>query len=68
MTLTDDSIMPFGKYKKTQTKMANVPASYLLWLYDQNKGAKPFGVPAQAVKTYTLDNMDVLRKEVKCNE
>lgn len=30
--LTDNSPMPFGKYKGT--KLENVPASYLIWLYD----------------------------------
>ena len=30
--MTDESIMPFGKHKGE--KMANVPASYLLWIYD----------------------------------
>lgn len=33
MKLTDESLMPFGKHKGE--KMANVPASYLLWLYDE---------------------------------
>lgn len=30
---TDESLMPLGKYKGQ--KLANVPASHLLWLYDQ---------------------------------
>jgi len=33
MKLTDESPMPFGKYKGE--KMANVPASYLKWIYDE---------------------------------
>lgn len=32
--LTDDSPMPFGKYKGT--RMEDVPANYLLWLHNQN--------------------------------
>lgn len=30
--MDDKSLMPFGKYKGE--KLANVPASYLLWIYD----------------------------------
>lgn len=30
--MDDNSLMPFGKYKGV--KLANVPASYLLWIYD----------------------------------
>lgn len=30
--LNDKSPMPFGKHKGTA--LANVPASYLLWIYD----------------------------------
>lgn len=53
---TDDTQMPFGKYKGE--KMANVPASYLVWLYDNNKC---FG----ELKEYIEDNIDVLNKEIK---
>jgi len=52
MKLTDNSPMPFGTHKGT--KMANVPAKYLLWIYEQNLD----------VMNYIKDNMDVLRKEV----
>jgi len=62
MTLTDESPMPFGKHENTA--MANVPAGYLLWLYNQNSGQKPFGGASRAVQTYTLENMDALRKEI----
>ncbi len=54
--LNDDSYMLFGKYKGI--KMANVPADYLLWLYDNNKCNKD-------VKDYIEDNLDVLRFEIK---
>jgi uncharacterized protein (DUF3820 family) len=53
---TDETPMPFGKYKGI--KMANVPASYLLWLYDNNKC---YG----ALKDYIKDNIDVLNVELK---
>uniref|UniRef100_A0A6M3LLS0 Putative quorum-sensing-regulated virulence factor n=1 Tax=viral metagenome TaxID=1070528 RepID=A0A6M3LLS0_9ZZZZ len=54
--LQDDSPMPFGKYKGD--KMINVPASYLLWLYNENKCNKN-------VRDYIEDNLDVLKMEVK---
>lgn len=50
----DTSIMPFGKYKGE--KLANVPASYLLWLHKENKC---FG----ELKKYIEDNMDGLKQE-----
>ena len=53
--LTDGSLMPFGKYKGD--KMVNVPASYLLWLYENNKCS---GV----VREYIIENLDALRKEL----
>lgn len=52
--LTDHSLMPFGKFKDKQ--MINVPAFYLLWLY--NEGCSHTGV-----KKYIIDNLDSLRKE-----
>lgn len=33
--LTDESKMPYGVHK--DKNMADVPASYLLWLYENNK-------------------------------
>jgi len=56
VSLNDDSLMPWGKYKGYN--MANVPASYLLWLYDNNK------CDGQ-VKDYILDNLSFLREEYK---
>lgn len=50
--LTDESLMPFGKYKGE--KMANVPHGYLLYMYDSGK---LFG----AVKDYCEENINVLR-------
>lgn len=48
--------MPFGKYKGE--KMANVPASYLIWLYDNGKCSSD-------VKEYIEDNLDILQIEIK---
>lgn len=58
MKLTDDSIMPWGIHKGT--KMANVPASYLLYMYDNNKCDLP-------VKKYIEENIEVLKQESKNN-
>lgn len=49
--ITDKSPMPFGKYKGTA--MANVPASYLLWL----RNCDP------AVLEYITKNHDILLVE-----
>lgn len=54
--MKDTDKMPFGKHQGTA--MANVPADYLLWLYDQ--GLKP-----GEVKKYIEDNMAGLKKEAK---
>lgn len=54
--LTDNDFMPWGKYKGD--KMANVPASYLLWLYENNKCSGE-------VKEYIKDNLEFLKLELK---
>jgi len=54
--MTDNSLMPFGKYKGT--KMANVPASYLIWIFENNKCS------IEVIK-YVRENLDVLKEEVK---
>jgi uncharacterized protein (DUF3820 family) len=53
--LNDESPMPWGKYKGIE--MANVPADYLLWLYDN-------GNCNGGVKDYIRDNLKGLRQEV----
>ncbi len=54
--MTDNSLMPFGKYKGE--KMANVPASYLLWLYENGN---TFG----ELKAYLQENEEVFRAEIQ---
>lgn len=54
--MKDESIMPFGKYKGA--KLANVPASYLIWLYDNGKC---YG----ELKKYIEENMDSLKQETQ---
>lgn len=51
--------MPWGKYKGT--KLGNVPAEYLMWLYENDKCDK-------AVKEYIEDNLDVIQIEIKRNK
>jgi hypothetical protein len=57
--ITDESLMPYGTHKGTA--MANVPAAYLIWMYDNNKLIPP-------LKRYVKDNMEVLRQELKNNK
>jgi len=54
--MDDNSMMPFGKYKGE--KMANVPASYLIWIYENNKCTGK-------VAMYIRNNLDVLKEEIK---
>lgn len=54
--LTDDSPMPFGKFKGK--RMEEVPAAYLIWLHENNKCSGN-------VKAYIEDNLDALRLELK---
>lgn len=53
--MEDTDIMPWGIHKGKQ--MADVPASYLLWLYENGKC---FG----SVKLYIHDNLEVIRVEI----
>ena len=53
----DESIMPFGKFKGI--KMANVPASYLLWLYANGTNLQ------YNLKNYIEENLDALKSENK---
>ena len=55
--MNDESLMPFGKYKGQ--KLANVPADYLLYIYNAGYTlSKDF-------KSYIEDNLDCLDKEKK---
>jgi len=53
--MDDNSLMPWGKYKGTS--LVNVPASYLVWLFENDKC---YG----ELKDYIEDNWDVLKKEM----
>lgn len=52
--LTDKDIMKFGKHRGVA--LANVPASYLLYIYD-------FSYISPALRDYIRRNMDVLKAE-----
>lgn len=57
--LTDTDLMPFGKYSKPPDgpkTMEDVPADYLLWLWEQ--GCSNFGV-----RQYIILNMNSLLQE-----
>ncbi len=56
MAITDESKMPWGKHKGEM--MINVPAQYLLWLYDNNKCSLE-------IREYINKNMEVLLKEAR---
>lgn len=56
-TMTDQSIMPFGKFKGQ--RMSDIPASYLLWLW--NNGVKD--QPDKPVHDYIKDSLDALQQE-----
>jgi uncharacterized protein (DUF3820 family) len=56
MEITDNSIMPFGEHKgKT---MANVPDSYLLFLYENCK-------IWPNLRKYIADNMDSIIQNIE---
>lgn len=65
MNFTDETLMPFGKHQGK--KLANVPASYLLWLEDQIKPKAPNKrtLNEKLLLEYIEDNRDVLIKENK---
>ncbi|RMZ60042.1 hypothetical protein D1632_10650 [Chryseobacterium nematophagum] len=57
--MEDTDIMPYGLHKGKQ--MQDVPAEYLLWLYEEEKCTGP-------VKEYIKDNLQVLEIEIERNE
>ena len=64
MKLTDQSLMPFGKYVGDQ--MEKVPAAYLLWLWDNtdmHDRNKQYREEGFAVHDYIRDNFNVLETE-----
>lgn len=56
--VTDHTIMPFGKFRGKA--MINVPAIYLLWLFDNN-------CTHAGVKKYITANLQILKNETSNN-
>lgn len=65
MALQDTDVMPWGKHKGE--KIANVPAAYLFWLYDQARPKAPNKrtLFEKDLVKYVDENRDVLNKEIK---
>lgn len=61
--INDDYIFPFGKHKGK--KIANVPASYLLWLFDQPDFRKSTLPENKEIYYYIKENQSLLEKESK---
>ena len=57
---TDKMPMPFGKY--VGKPLADVPASYLIWLYDTSEKGKRLS--DKKLSKYIEDNMQALQMEV----
>jgi len=60
---TDSTPMPFGKYKGT--KLANVPADYLIWLGQQYQAEIPKFIIGRSLAVYIMDNYDALTAEIE---
>lgn len=60
--LTDESIMPIGKFKGT--KMANVPAWWLYW-YHMNAERSRFNAD---IHDYINENMEAIKMELNEND
>ena len=54
MAFTDQSLMPFGKHKGK--KMEDVPANYLLWLWNED-------ISHPDVRAYIAESMSALTLE-----
>lgn len=67
MELTDECKMPFGKH--AGKKMEDVPADYLLWLYDElnadHSKSRFNDREGKWVRIYIRENLDVLHHEIK---
>lgn len=59
--LTDDSPFPVPRCKFSGVKMCNVPAEYLLYLYNHE-------VPDGNIKDYIEDNYDLLVEQKKIED
>lgn len=60
--MEDEDIMPFGKYKGTA--MANVPAEYLIWLYDELASSDIIDGNRRDVFGYIEERIEDLQDEI----
>jgi hypothetical protein len=60
--MNDKSVMPIGKYKGE--RMANVPAEYLLWMYE-NANLINRSHLYDELRDYIKSNLDVITSEIK---
>lgn len=60
--MKDTDLMPFGAHKGK--RMIDVPASYLLWFYEENKAFKTKGDGLKVWK-YAEDNLEVLKSQTR---
>ena len=63
MSATDETIMPWGKHKGE--KLANMPASYLIWLYENSEIRTQHH--NKWLADYIRSNWEALKTEVKRN-
>jgi len=61
--LTDESPMPWGKYKGTP--MAEVPAPYLDWLLGEMETRKTMNPVSRAVLDYIKSNLSAIRQDLE---
>jgi uncharacterized protein (DUF3820 family) len=67
MIFTDDTIMSFGEHGGK--KLANVPASYLLWLKGEWDAGRFVNTETnRALRSYIEENLDVLKMEIRRNK
>lgn len=61
----DTDLMPYGKH--VGTKLANVPASYLQWLWENtlSNSVIHMSLTNKKLRQYYIDNKDVIEKELK---
>lgn len=63
-TLTDLDVMPFGQYYRSRTKMQDVPASYMHYLWTSGlKNELKARSNQGKVARYIEKNMDALKQE-----
>jgi hypothetical protein len=60
--VNDSTIMGWGKYKGQ--KLANIPASYFIWLWYE-WGLEHSGERHSWLREYVKDNLNAFRAEVK---